>query len=125
MLYAWNIYAQFYEKKENMLEIYMHNFTKKRKHALNIYAHTFLRKKRKHAWDMHIFAKNKTCLKSALFFATKSVNLWFVQVIVVENSTDEEDEETKALNPLPIVWNQRRDKNGFKISYILVCKIKT
>merc|ERR1719494_1705373 len=25
------------------------------------------------------------------------------EVIVVENSTDEEDEETKALNPLPIV----------------------
>ena len=25
------------------------------------------------------------------------------QVIVVENSTDEEDEETKALNPLPLV----------------------
>ena len=107
-----------------MLEIYMHNFTKKkRKHAWNIYAHfyekkenmleicTFLRKI-KLAWNLH-------------FVATKYVNLWFVQVIVVENSTDEEDEETKALNPLPIVWNQRRDKNGFKISYILVCKIKT
>ena len=64
-------------------------------------------------------------LEICTFFATKSVNLWFVQVIVVENSTDEEDEETKALNPLPIVWNQRRDKNGFKIFYILVCKIKT
>jgi len=25
------------------------------------------------------------------------------EVIVVENSTDEEDEETKALNPIPIV----------------------
>ena len=37
-----------------------------------------------------------------------------MQVIVVENSTDEEDEETKALNPLPIVWNHKM-RCGVKI----------